>query len=330
MICFKRFGFFQVKISTVFLSILLVISKLSYCDCPISYEPWFTGPLLTPAPVNMDPDHPVIEPSLQFVSTYGSYNSGWGFEGSTNMWTIKPLIDFQMGFTKKIGLEVIVAATINFKKGSSSARFTDTIFRFGVQVFNDKKGTWIPDFRIDLQQAVPTGNYQKLNTKKNGTDLSGNGSYQTGVLFNSQKTFYLPNHKLSIRSSVGYIFPAPVHVKGLNAYGGGKKTNGKVYPGQIFQVYLSGEYSLSDCWAIISEWIYFQSGRNCFSGERGTQENGEPNSINTFSSNQLSATIEIERTFTSNLGMLVGVWGTVAGRNAPAFLSSFVSFLYVF
>lgn len=313
------------------LNLLLISNQIFSDDIQASYTSWFTGPLLTPAPVNMDPDHPVIEPSFQLISTYGNYDSHWEFEGDSNMWTIKPLVDFQMGFTKKIGLEVIAAATANFKKGASSIRFTDTIFRFGVQVLNDKRGSWIPDFRIDLQETVPTGSYQKLNIKKNGTDLSGQGSFQTGVLFNFQKTFYAPNdHRFSIRSSLGYLFPAPVHVKGLNAYGGGRETRGKIYPGQIFQIYLSGEYSLSDCWAIVTEWLYFQNARNRFSGKQGIQKNGELSIINTSSSNQLSATIEIERTFTARLGMLIGVWGTLTGRNAPAFLSNFISFLYVF
>jgi len=295
------------------------------------FKPWFTGPLMTPTPVNMVPGHPVIEPSFQVVSTYGVYNSNWNLEGFTNMWTLKPLIDFQMGFTERTGLEIVAAVTTSFKKGASATRPIDTLLRFGFQVSNDKKGTWIPDFRIVIQETVPTGSYQKLNPKKFGTDLTGMGSFQTGAYFNYQKLFYLSNgHRFSIRSSLAYLFPASVHVKGFNAYGGGYGARAKVKPGHVFQAYISGEYSLSEHWAILNEWIYFQNGKNHISGKPGTLPDGSPSLFRTSSSNQLSTAIEVEHTFNNRFGMLIGSWFTVTGRNSLAFWSNFIAFLYVF
>lgn len=296
-----------------------------------SYKPWFTGPLLTPTPVNMVPGHPVIEPSFQVVSTYGKYNENKRLEGTTNMWTLKPLIDFQMGFTNRIGLEIVAAVTSSYKKGGSATRPIDTFLRFGYQVSNDQRGTWMPDFRIILQETLPTGSYQKLNPKKFGTDLTGMGSFQTGIYLVYQKLFHITNgHRLSIRSSLAYLYPAPVHVKGFNTYGGGHGARAKVYPGNLFQAYFSAEYSLSKYWAIINEWILFQNAKNRFRGKPGFLPDGQPSKIFTGSSHQLSTALELEHTFSARFGMLLGTWFTVNGRNSLAFLSNFIVFLYVF
>lgn len=296
-----------------------------------SYKPWFTGPLLTPTPVNMVPGHPVIEPSFQVVSTYGVYDENKRFNATSNMWTLKPLIDFQMGFTSRTGLEIVAAITSSYRKGGSATRPIDTFLRFGYQVSNDTKGTWIPDFRVILQETLPTGSYQKLNPKNYGTDLTGMGSFQTGIYLVYQKLFHITNgQRLSIRSSLAYLYPAPVHVKGYNAYGGGHKARAKVYPGNLFQAYFSVEYSLSKYWAIINEWILYQNAKNRFKGKPGFLPDGQLSEISTRSSHQLSTAIELEHTFSARFGMLLGSWFTVTGRNSRAFLSNFIVFLYVF
>ena len=43
----------------------------------LAYVPCFTGSLLTPSPVNMCPNHPVIEPALVITNTYGNYDENW-------------------------------------------------------------------------------------------------------------------------------------------------------------------------------------------------------------------------------------------------------------
>lgn len=35
----------------------------------VPYEPWFTGTLLAPTPVNMKPGHPAIEPIIKLINT---------------------------------------------------------------------------------------------------------------------------------------------------------------------------------------------------------------------------------------------------------------------
>lgn len=158
----------------------------------VKYVPWFTGPLLSPTPVNMVPGHPAIEPSIVVGSNYGRYKNNWKYTSQDNEWFVNPFLDYQFGFTDRIGLEMLVSFISNFKKNTTSTRMQDSILLLGFQIANDVKGTWIPDIRIDIQEVLPTGNYQKLTPSKFGTDSTGQGAYQTGPL--------LIVHKIGARS----------------------------------------------------------------------------------------------------------------------------------
>lgn len=296
----------------------------------ITYIPWFTGPLLSPTPINMQPGHPAIEPSITIINTYGEYDSNWKLKSKSNEWSINPFLDFQMGFTNRIGLEILASFISNFKKDQTATRMQDTILLLGFQIANDKKNSWIPDIRIDLQEVIPTGSYQKLNPKKLGIDSTGQGAFQTGPLFIVQKMFYPGNHFLLLKGSIGYLFPSTVHVKGFNAYGGGFKTSGKVHPGQILTSFFTAEYSLSQQWGIGFDASYTYEKKAAFIGSPGFDQNGTPAMVGLPSSSQFSLAPFIEYNFSPMMGILWGSWFTVAGRNSTAFASGYFAYLYVF
>lgn len=60
----------------------------------------------------------------------------------------------------------------------------------------------------------------------------------------------------------------------MNTYGGGPETKGKVYPGQTFITFFSGEYSINQKWVIAfdTELLYQQKAR--FTGKRGFSPTG--------------------------------------------------------
>lgn len=288
------------------------------------YEQWFTGPILTPTPITMPVGHPGLELAWLVGETYGFYNAHWNVNDTPSIWSTGPYIDFQVGFNEFLGAEYIGALLTNFSQGAHSTHLVDSIFRFGFQISTDQQGSWIPDFRILLQETVPSGKYQKLDPSKCGTDLTGQGSFQTGIYFAFQKLFHpVKDHDFRLRVALGYFVPAPVHVKGINYLGGTDETKGKVYPGQYFSGYFCGEYALSNKWAICIESNCQASGKGSFSKKRG------PN-IEVPSFSQISIAPELQRTFTPNLGILMGAWLTVGGKNSVAFRDYFISVLYSF
>ncbi len=288
------------------------------------YQQWFTGPILTPTPITMPVGHPGLEVAWLVGETYGHYNSHWNIDHIPSIWSTGPYVDFQVGFNEFLGAEYIGALLTNFSQGAHYTHVIDSIFRLGFQILTDKKDSWIPDFRILLQETVPTGKYQKLNPKKHGTDVTGRGSFQTGIHFAFQKLFRsTKGHNFRLRWTFGYFVPAPVHVSGINYLGGTKETKGKVYPGRYFSGYISSEYALSRTWAVCLESNYRIGHKGKFCRKKGPK-------IAVPSFRQISIAPELQHTFTSNLGILTGAWLTVTGRNSVAFRDFFISVLYAF
>ena len=288
------------------------------------YKQWFTGPIITPNPTTVPPKHPGLELDLISSKTYGFYNSQGKLKHIPAIWGIRPLFDLQVGFTSVLGAELIGSMITNFSQGESSTYLGDSIFRLGFQVSTDKKGSWIPDFRILFQETFPTGKYQKINPRRKGTDSTGQGSFQTGIQFVFQKAFLSKgSHAFRLRGSIGYFVPSAVDVKGINCYGGEFNTRGTVYPGNYYIGFLYGEYALSRTWALACELNYQQGDRGRFSKING-------NEINVPSSSQFSILPEIQHTYTENLGIIIGGWFTAAGKNSSAFNKLFFSVLFLF
>ena len=205
------------------------------------YQQWFTGPILTPTPITMPVGHPGLEVACLVGETYGYYNSQWHVDSTPSIWSTGPYVDFQIGFNKFLGAEYIGALLTNFSQGAHYTHLVDSIFRFGFQILTDQNNSWIPDFRILLQETVPTGKYQKLNPNKQGTDVTGQGSFQTGIHFAFQKLFHpIKNHDFRLRWTFGYFVPASVHVRGFNYLGEVLRLREQSIQDNIFQAIYVG------------------------------------------------------------------------------------------
>lgn len=288
------------------------------------YDQWFTGAIFTPLSITVDPKHPGLEVVLFSLKTYGQYNSSGRLINISTITSLSPYADFQFSINKVIGFEIISSFARNYCDKEYSTHLQDTYVRCGLQVSNDQEGTWIPDFRILIHETIPTGKYQNLDPKKNDCDLTGQGSYQTGIYFTFQKLFRAKSeHNFAIRSCIGYFISTPVKVKGLNYYGGEANSLGVVYPGNFLSYFLFGEYALNRKWALACELFYLKGWKGSFSKKRGED-------IDVPAYNQLSLSPQVQYTFTRDFGLIIGSWVSLAGKNSSAFSSFFVSGLYIF
>lgn len=319
------FVYFIVFFSTLFFQAFAFDGNLTpLLEAGEEYSQWFMGPILTPNPTTVPPGHPGLELELIATKNYGFYDPHGKLKHTPSIWGIQPLFDFQMGFNNILGAELIGSMVTNFSYGAASTHLADSIFRLGFQISIDKEYSWVPDFRILFQEVFPTGNYQKLDSKKKGTDSTGQGSYQTGIQFVFQKAFLTKeSHPFRLRGSIGYFVPSSVTVKGLNYYGGDPTTRGTVYLGKYFSGFFYGEYALSRTWALACEFNYLQGEKGGFTKKRGLK-------IEVPSFSQFSILPEIQHTYTENLGIIFGGWVTLAGRNSPAFSKVFCAVLFLF
>jgi hypothetical protein len=152
-----------------------------------------------------------------------------------------------------------------------------------------------------------------------GTDIGGLGNWSPRLGITLSHHYYLLGlHYIALRLSGNYNFSTDVHVKGFNAYGGGKGTRGRVDPGNLLVVFLGLEYSLTQDWALALDLDYTHSDKTTFHGKRGRAE-GLPNSVGSPSSEQFNLAPAIEYNWSENVGIIAGAWFTVAGRNSTNF-----------
>ena len=294
------------------------------------FIPWFTGSLLPPSAINASPEHPVLAPFVATTLTYGEYEDNWKLKGTDKTWAINPYLEYLFGINDHIGIDIYASFISNFKKGQTSTHLQDTIVLLGFQVARDTPKTWIPDIRFIIQETFPTGNYQKLSHSKLGIDSTGQGSFQTGFNLVTQKLFHLENNFLLLKWTIAYLFPAPVHVKGLNTFGGGKGTSGKVFPGQILMLYFSGEYSLTQRWVFAFDAYLNCQGKSTFSGNPGHMPDGTPNPVGKKPMVQMTLSPQVEYNLSDHSGLLFALWGTIFGRNSPAFATAVGAYYIAF
>ncbi len=293
------------------------------------FKQWFMGPLLVPSPTTANPKNPGFEPTITATNTYGNHDNHWKIHKAThNMTSVQYLAYWQQGLSKHIGFEFMASILSSYTKQASSTYFNDTIFRIGYQLTYDKKiqDDWTPNTRIILAEVFPTGHYNRLRADKQGTDLTGEGSFQTGLIFACEKGFkFHTDHAYNLYASIGYSIPTSFKVQKLNLYGGNNFTNGRIHPGNVLSVYFSGEYELSKHIAIAFDSNYQQN----FSGRfTGTMGSGNP--VVVPQTVTFSIAPEVEILITENGGLLIGPWFSFAGQNSPAFAGLFLAFLYIF
>ncbi|MEM7174410.1 MAG: hypothetical protein AAF443_00570 [Chlamydiota bacterium] len=332
-----RFSHFDRQLSRLILIFLLLPSLLlsrhrtyNHLDKNrVPFIPWFTGPLLAPTPVNMKPGHPMIQPILTFKSFYGKYDSRWNLRSTPVQWTVNPSLLYELGITDRIGLEFFGSLVSNFSRGATVTDLEDVAVSLGLQIANDVRGSWIPDLRLKWREIFPTGSYRNLNPEKFGIDATGEGSFQTGFLLAGQKLIHLEEQFLSLRWSFSYLFPSSVHVKGVNAYGGGPGTDGTVRPGQRLELFFSGQYTFNQNWVFAFDTFFQLKRAATFFGTSGENTRGDRAQNGLPLRVQLSFSPQIEYNFSARLGILWGVWASLLGKNTPAFAAGFFSLVYI-
>lgn len=307
--------------------VLFLLPLFLWAHPPTWTTPWFTGPLLAPSASTSPRGVVTWQPYLFVTNSYGVFTQDWGREKTPNTWVIQPLVDVTYGLTPFMDIEATPVFSYTLREGSSAVRMNDTPLFIGFQVLRDQEGGWMPDLRITLQQLFPLGQYDHLNPKKKGTDGSGKGSYRTGINFNFQKIFKIAEeHYFRLRTSCGtFFYSSPPHIQGLSSYGGASDTNGKIYPGERFDLFVSGEYTITHQWGFAFDTLYVLELKDRFTGKRGTTSKGKVARVGESIRQQISFAPAVEYNFSENFGIIGGAWFTLAGQNAPQFFTGTLS-----
>jgi len=288
--------------------------------------PWFTGPLISPSSTAVPLGHFNLETYFYATANTASYNDHWKADEMNTLWNISFLPQWQIGLTPWMDIQLNPVFFYSFTEGAASWGFSDLQAQFDFQLYKTKNKVteWNSSLKLAVIEIFPCGKYQNLNPKKLSTDIGGAGSWKSALGLVWGNLFYFgKEHFLSTRCSVQYGYSLPVHVKNLNAYGGGSGTKGTVYPGQTFQFDLAGEYSFTKNWVFAMDIFGTWSAKSRFSGTSAVK-----NTLN--SSFQLSLAPAIEYNWNSQLGIIFGPWFTVAGLNAYQFATGIFALNYYY
>ncbi len=289
-------------------------------------SPWLTGPLLTPSGHVIPGGHWNIEP-YEFINTnFGTYDRNWHTHSVPhNFYAASTQVPIQYGLGHRWDIAFNPAFSWQHTKGASHWVINDMGFGFDYQILGDKQGKWWPAIKLALKGNFPIGRYQKLETDEKGTDIGGTGSWLPTVGIVMSHLYWWGGHIFfAARMNWQYTFPTAVHVRGLNAYGGGHHTAGKVYPGQVLVGQFGFELTLNQRWALAGDIQYQHSTHTRFKGSKGSTA-GVPNTVGGPSSEQWSVAPAIEYNWNPYVGVIAGVWFSVAGRNTAEFANAVVA-----
>jgi hypothetical protein len=322
---FRRIGFLSL------LSFVL-IAKEGYLPPHAEHgAPWFTGPLLAPSGNVVPAGQYNIEPYLYATANTANYNNNWDIKEAPTSWNFISQNPIQIGVLSWLDVGFTPQFSYNYDHHAAHWALNDMVTQADIQLYLNPTPleNLIPSVRMTIRETVPLGKYRNLNPKKKGTDQGGGGAWVSGMGFVFSKLIHI--HKaqfLNSRFSLGFSYPAPVHVKGFNSYGGGFGTNGTVYPPLQAEFDLGMEYSVAQGVAFAIDVVGSWTSKSRFTGHAGADALGHP-AINTQKTAfQFSLAPAFEYNWNANLGIIAGYWFTIAGRNSTKFSSGVVAINY--
>lgn len=284
--------------------------------------PWLTGPLLTPSPYCMPFGHFNFEPYLFVTKTSHEYNQKWSPQRVPTFVSATFQPSIQLGIAPNFEFDILPSATWNHSRHQAKTVFNDFSLLLAYQLYKGHPNKWYPRIKLYIQETFPTGKFQHLDPTKFGTDIGGVGQYQTQIGLVFGKVWYFGHlHWLTNRFNVSFTTAPKLHVSDTNIYGGVKGTKGIINPGNQVRVLTGFEYTINLNWVLAIDLLYLHIGKDTFHGRKGFIADGIPAAIGLPSSDLFSVAPACEYNWNDSLGIIIGPWITVAGRNAVDFTS---------
>ena len=289
---------------------------LSFAGYP---TPWFTGPLIAPSGYTAQAGHFSVQPFLDAFVTIGGYNSHWKSYSTPNFYNTNLRVRLKAGVTGWLDLQLTPQIFYQETQGAHSVNIGDFLAAINIQLLTSQlKDPW-PAFKLMLHARIPSGKYQNLRTSLKGTDATGVGCAFPEASLTISKLWHLSQiHFLELRVVPAYRIGTPTSVHGLNVYGGDSSTRGTEYPGNIFSLDTAIQYNFTQSWACACDLYYLHTNHNRFSGKTSS-------SMTSPSREQLSLAPALEYNWSKNVGLIAGIWFSLAGRNTSQFVNGILS-----
>jgi hypothetical protein len=279
------------------------------------------------------PGHVVIAPYVFVRDAYGAFDNerhSQSFKNDQVRLHLLPVI-VQFGITKSVDAQVVWGGQMKWQDGHFGGGIDDVSATLGFLI--QEQTVYVPAFKFLVQQSFPTGKYQNLNHNGLGLNSTGDGSYTTEFgLAISKLLFWTTKHPVNTRVFVGYALSTPVHVENFNSYEGGFGTKGTVHPGNVLQVDLGIEVSITQRWVFATDIVYEADSHTKFHGFSGSLDPTGfiPAPVGVGFGDNLSLAPAIEYNWTPDTGIIFGTQFSVYGRNSLNYVTGIFSWYSVF
>lgn len=278
-------------------------------------DAWWTGPLLAPNASTLPQGHLLIEPYLYDVITQGFYNSSGTRVSVPHVNGYGSLTYINYGLFDKFTLGMIPTFGYNEPSngpGSAGVGAGDLTVQAQYRLHLFHEGSWLPTTSINVQETLPTGQYDKLDRPSDGF---GAGAYTTTLGLYTQTFFWMPNGRiLRTRFNVTQAFSNSVNVEDASVYGTSQGFRGHASPGATFMVDLAAEYSITSHWVLAGDAVYRHQYNTPVSGYNLANLT-ETIALNSGVSQAFILAPAIEYNFNSKVGIILGPRIFPAGKN---------------
>jgi hypothetical protein len=282
-------------------------------------DAWWTGPMMANSADTVPRGHFLIEPYVYDVASKGADRFG------SRSYMLYGLTDrVSIGLIPIIGYNRISGAP-----DSSGVGFADQILQAQFRLTRFEEGRWLPTISLLLQESLPTGRYDRLQRASDGM---GQGAWTTTLGLNMQSYFWMPNGRiLRVRLDLARTFAGHTHVEGASVFGSGPGFHGKASLGAGYSTDLSFEYSLTRRWVLALDLLHSHGDASWLIGENVVGGlPGAPVSTRIDRTDAYGYAPAVEYSFTSRLGVLLGVRFIVGGHNVSRSVTPAVAVNYVY
>ncbi|HLB09855.1 MAG TPA: hypothetical protein VK617_09990 [Gemmatimonadaceae bacterium] len=289
----------------------VVPSRTSVVSRQSTDDAWWTGPMLAASPNTLPRGHFLVEPYIYDVRS--AHTDGYGSLTYMNY----GLTDrFTVGLIPTFGFNMVSEGT-----NSSGIGLGDLSLLAQYRLTQFRAGSWVPTTAIVVQEALPTGKFDKLGNRP--SDGLGGGAYATTLSLYSQTFLWMPNGRiLRTRLDVSGTFSNSVHIEDVSVYGTGFGFRGRADPGSSLFVDLAGEYSVTQRWVLGIDLTFRHGASTRVAGYDILDPESVPNPpsilFNSGSSDAFGFAPAIEYNWTPKLGVLLGTRVILAGHNTSS------------
>jgi hypothetical protein len=280
-------------------------------------DAWWTGPMLANSAATLPRGHFLIEPYLYDASS--PHADGFG-----------SLTYMLYGLTDRLTVGLVPVLGYNRVDGagdSSGIGLGDISVQAQYRLTEFHEGSSLPTISLQLQQTLPSGEYDQLGNRPG--DGLGSGATATTLQLNTQTYFWLANGRiLRMRLNVAQSVSGKAHVEDVSVYGTANGFRGHARPGNSFLVNAAWEYSLSRRWVLAFDLTWR---RNHGTRVDGVMLPGYGDAYirrSSGSSEAFGFAPAIEYSWSANLGVLFGT-RVITGHHTPTTITPAIAINYV-